>query len=227
MSWVCPHCNTAAVINDADTVKTRMNLDSADGFLQYELQGITCPNPSCKKPTINMRTDELANLYGQLTTIHATSKFKRIIPSQQKERAKGYPGYIPSSILSDYREACAIVELSPKASATLSRRCLQGMIRDFWGVNGKSLHHEILAIEDKVDPVVWEAILDVKSIGNIGAHMEKDINLIIDVSPEEADLLIEMIEMLLDDWYVARHEKQQKLQRIKKVATDKAEARKG
>ena len=47
---------------------------------------------------------------------------------------------------------------------------------------------KFLAIEDKVDPVVWEAILDVKSIGNIGAHMEKDINLIVDVSTEEADL---------------------------------------
>ncbi|MEC3939829.1 hypothetical protein VOF76_27425, partial [Leclercia adecarboxylata] len=86
---------------------------------------------------------------------------------------------------------------------------------------------EVLAIKDRVDPVVWQAILDVKSIGNIGAHMEKDINLIIDVSPDEADLLIEMVEMLLDDWYVARHEKQQKLQRIKDIAAEKAEARKG
>ncbi len=97
----------------------------------------------------------------------------------------------------------------------------------FGGVSGKTLHHEILAIEDKVDPVVWEAIIDVKSIGNIGAHMEKDINIIVDVSPEEADLLIEMIEMLLEDWYVARYEKQQKLQRIKEVAAEKAQARKG
>ena len=31
-------------------------------------------------------------------------------------------------LMDDYEEACAIVNLSPKASATLSRRCLQGMI---------------------------------------------------------------------------------------------------
>ena len=44
------------------------------------------------------------------------------------------PDYIPEAIRKDYMEACAIIDSSPKASATLSRRCLQGMIRDFWGV---------------------------------------------------------------------------------------------
>jgi len=179
------------------------------------------------KATLNLQISEFGYFHGQKATVSGGSKVLRLIPSNQKDRAKAYPGYIPQPILNDYQEACSIADLSPKASATLARRCLQGMIRDFWGVSGKSLHHEILAIEDKVDPVVWEAILDVKSIGNIGAHMEKDINLIVDVSAEEADLLIEMIEMLLDDWYVARHEKQQKLQRIKEVAAEKAEARKG
>jgi len=100
------------------------------------------------------------------------------------------------------------------------------MLRDYWGVNGRTLHDEILAIEDKVDPVVWDAILNVKSIGNIGAHMERDINLIIDVNPEEAELLIQMIEMLIEDWYVARHNKQQKLLRIKEIAEEKAQAKK-
>lgn len=101
------------------------------------------------------------------------------------------------------------------------------MIRDFWGVKADTLFNEIQAIEEKVDSDVWEAIDSTRKVGNIGAHMEKDINLIIDVSSEEADLLIEMIEMLLDDWYVARYDRQQKLQRIKEVAAEKAEARKG
>lgn len=52
-------------------------------------------------------------------------------------RAKHYPNYIPENILNDYKEACAIVDLSPKASATLARRCLQGMIRDFFGIHKK------------------------------------------------------------------------------------------
>ncbi|HDC4289510.1 TPA: DUF4145 domain-containing protein [Enterobacter cloacae] len=227
MTWVCAHCNTAAVVKEDDFSKASFDLKSGRHYFRYLIRGITCPNPHCAKVSIILRTDELANFAGTLAPISNTATFKSLIPSTEKERAKNYPDYIPASILSDYSEACAIVSLSPKASATLARRCLQGMIRDFWGVTNKpNLHQEILAIEDRVDPIVWQAILDVKSIGNIGAHMEKDINLIIDVSVDEAELLIEMVEMLLDDWYVARHEKHQKLQRIKDIAVEKAEARK-
>ena len=227
MSWVCPHCNFAAVIRDDDKKTSEFDLHSSLGIWQYKTTGTTCPNPGCKKPTITVEMGEY-NDFGTHKLLKHARKIVPVLPQVSKQRAKDYPDYIPDSIRSDYNEACAIVLLSPKASATLARRCLQGMIRDFWGVIDKpNLHQEILAIKDRVDPVVWQAILDVKSIGNIGAHMEKDINLIIDVSPDEADLLIEMVEMLLDDWYVARHEKQQKLQRIKDIAAEKAEARKG
>lgn len=44
--------------------------------------------------------------------------------------------------------------------------------------------------------------------------MEKDINLIIDVDPEEAQLLIQLIELLFNEWYVNRHEREQKLNKI-------------
>lgn len=74
------------------------------------------------------------------------------------------------------------------------------MIRDFWGVNGKSnLYEEINAIEDKVDPDMWEAIDFVRKIGNIGAHMEKEIDKIIEVELDEAQTLIELIEMLMEE----------------------------
>ena len=54
--------------------------------------------------------------------------------------AQKFPTYIPEAIRHDYEEACAIVDLSPKASATLSRRCLQGMIRDFWSIKENTLY---------------------------------------------------------------------------------------
>lgn len=60
------------------------------------------------------------------------------------------PDYIPEAIRKDYVEACSILDASPKASATLSRRCLQGMIRDFWGVTSGNLAGEIDLIKDKI-----------------------------------------------------------------------------
>jgi hypothetical protein len=56
---------------------------------------------------------------------------------------------------------------------------------------------------------------------NIGAHMEKDVNLIIDVAPDEAVKLISLIEYLIRDWYVAREEKQARYREIAKIAGSK------
>ncbi len=63
------------------------------------------------------------------------------------------------------------------------------MIRNFWGIAKPRLIDEVDALQDKVDPLTWSAIDAVRRIGNIGAHMEKDIDLIVDVEPDEAELL--------------------------------------
>ncbi len=96
------------------------------------------------------------------------------------------PDYVPQPVLDDYTEACLIKTLSAKASATLARRALQGMIRNFWGINKPTLAREIDELKDKVDTDTWTAIDSLRHIGNIGAHMEKDIGVIVDVELEEA-----------------------------------------
>lgn len=132
--------------------------------------------------------------------------------------AKQYPDYIPEQIRNDYSEASSIIELSPKASATLARRCLQGMIRDFWGVSGKdNLFQEINAIQGDVSPATWNALTAIRQIGNIGAHMEQDINKIIDVEPSEAKTLLKLIEHLMDEWYIKRHDTETLLENVKKI----------
>lgn len=141
---------------------------------------------------------------------------------------KEFPEYIPAAIRQDHREACLIRDLSPKASATLSRRCLQGMIRDFHGVtNKKRLVDEIDAIKDKTDPLTWQAITALREIGNIGAHMEKDVQLIVDVDPNEAQALIGLNEMLFKEWYINREERKKSLQAIVDMGNTKQAAKKG
>ena len=88
------------------------------------------------------------------------------------------------------------------------------------------LAYEIEQIQDKVELLTWEAIDAVRSVGNIGAHMEKDVNLIVDIEPNEAELLINLVETLLKDWYIARHEKASRLEALVKLGADKEVARK-
>jgi hypothetical protein len=100
------------------------------------------------------------------------------------------------------------------------------MIRDFWKISRPKLVNEIKELEGKVDPATWQAIDGVRSVGNIGAHMETDINLIVDVDPEEANTLIGLIEFLLKDWYITRHDREEHMQKVIDLAKSKADAKK-
>ena len=95
------------------------------------------------------------------------------------------------------------------------------MIRNFWGIKKKNLFAEISELEKHVDPNTWKSIDAVREVGNIGAHMEKDIDHIVPVEPEEAQLLIGMIEQLIDDWYVQRYEREQRTKSIIEMAEEK------
>ena len=95
------------------------------------------------------------------------------------------------------------------------------MLRDFWKVKPGRLVDEIDAIQTQVDPVTWQAIDALRKLGNIGAHMEKDINLIVDVDPNEADLLIELVETLIAEWYIARHERASRMSALVAAAAAK------
>lgn len=136
------------------------------------------------------------------------------------------PDYIPAAIRQDYLEAVKIVGLSPKASATLARRCLQGMIHDFWDIKEKNLNAEITALKPHIPRRQWDAIDAVRKLGNIGAHMEKDVELIVDVDPGEAEKLLKVIELLFKNWYIAEHENQQLYAEIAQIAEDKENERK-
>jgi hypothetical protein len=222
-NWTCPYCNRDATITASNFSSSTFyfNDGNKDGLLALISSSITCPNDDCKEYTISSllykaTKDRIGN--NQVTETRLMDW--RMKPNSS---AKPFPDYIPNVIISDYNEACLIRDLSPKASATLSRRCLQGIIRDYFSVVEKRLIDEINAIKDKMDPLTWGAIDAVRKIGNIGAHMEKDIDLIIDVEPEEAQLLIGLIEILLKDLYITRHERQKHLENIIGVAAQKAD----
>lgn len=83
------------------------------------------------------------------------------------------------------------------------------MIRDFFQISKGSLFEEINAIKDKIPTEQWAVLDGLRRIGNIGAHMEKDINLIVDIEPDEAQKLIKLIELLLQQWYIERHNQQE------------------
>lgn len=224
--WKCPYCNHVCTITENNYSKNthEFNLNN-----KYKLRlGLTsfvivCPNPECKE--IVAKTSLHKNIGIRYPDFDSKPEKQWNLLPQSSSKTYSTT-IIPEVILNDYEEACLIKDLSPKASATLARRCLQGMIRDFWRVKEKNLFEEIKAIEDKIEPEVWDAIDSIRSLGNIGAHMEKDINIIVDVEPDEAQLLISLLEMLFDEWYIAANERKQRLQKIKDLKVSKNDLKK-
>lgn len=51
--------------------------------------------------------------------------------------------------------------------------------------------------------------------------MEKDINLIVNIEPDEAYKLIKLVEHLIDDWYIKRYETEKLYNDIIKIDKDK------
>lgn len=224
-SWTCPFCSQSATITEQSihSGSVRLSLENKHGAKLLFINFTVCPNPKCKEYTLSAT---LFNTIWQDREWILKSKVKdwKLIPPSQ---AKVFPDYVPEAVRNDYQEACLIRDLSPKASATLARRCLQGMIRHFWNVKGKNLKEEIKKIEKMVDPLTWKAIDAVRGVGNIGAHMEKNIDLIIDVAPNEAGLLIGLIETLIKEWYIHKHERETTLTDILEMKKEKDLKKKG
>lgn len=223
-NWTCPYCNTKTTIvaDNYSTSDANLYKNNADGTKKAVIDWIVCPNTECRRLTLSLDLFEFAYTGGDWKKGKHIRHW-RLLPNTG---AKVFPAYIPQQLVKDYEEAYSILDLSPKASATLSRRCLQGIIRDFWGVSKPRLIDEINAIKDKIDPLTWESIDAVRKVGNIGAHMEKDINVIIEVEPQEALLLLQLIELLFEEWYIHRHVRELKLKAIVDVSAKKEEDKK-
>lgn len=228
MNFICPYCNQHTTITSPNRDDGWRAINIAVEQLNYKhrlgigYDVIVCPNSKCKQLTFNMKLTGATNERYNSEETDKTVQHWELLPESV---AKHQPEYIPKVIVQDYIEACKICKLSPKASATLARRCLQGMIRDFYGIKKDRLYDEIDALKDVIPKGEWGAIDALRSIGNIGAHMEKDVNLIVDIDIDEAKKLIGFIEYLFKQWYIKRHDDQENLAAVKAMAGIKQEQR--
>jgi hypothetical protein len=231
MNWICPFCLVAQVDFSSKKSLNIFRIPGNDSINKtvMVLESVACINPSCQKISISL---EEAVCHQDLTSDIEKNKKAHYVSSRAlwnnapKSNIKLLPSYIPDAIRSDYAEARLISDLSPKASATLARRCLQGMIRDFCGIKKATLFAEIESLKQLcadgnppkgVNSDTLDAIDAVRKIGNIGAHMEKDINVIIDIDQREAENILDLIDLLIDDWYISKFKREEKLREIKKI----------
>jgi len=193
---ICPHCSTAVKFEWDITAPLQVQ-ETNDKREGIEIFYGECPN--CDKLVVGMQNGNLKFTQASCWEIDNIASEKFIYP---KTNSFQNSSDIPKKYLEDYEEAVKVLSASPKASAALTRRLLQNILREEFNIVEKSLVQEIKLFTSKTDipSYIADAVDAVRQIGNIAAHPSKDLSTgeIVPVEKGEAEWLIEVIEQLFD-----------------------------
>ena len=116
------------------------------------------------------------------------------------------PPEVPDPYRQDFVEACEVLSFSPKASAALSRRDLQAILRDKGATKSKDLFDQIEEVitSEKLPSHIADGLHAVRNIGNFAAHQIKSTvtGAIVDVEAGEAEWNLDVLESLFDFYFV-------------------------
>jgi hypothetical protein len=219
----CPHC--LVDFHDEQTLWSVSLGDDGEGLWFAERR--TCP--ACKRFVVFLKRGQLMqgrNPGGQATqNIHLHATVAKSLMAWPKGASRApVPREVPTAIVEDYKEACLVLSDSPKASAALSRRCLQNLLRQAAGVKPGDLSAEIQQVLDggKLPSAIAENIDAIRNIGNFAAHPNKSQSTgeVVPVEPEEAEWNLDVLESLFDYYYVQPARAQAKKDALNKKLAD-------
>jgi hypothetical protein len=115
------------------------------------------------------------------------------------------PPEVPESLRSDFAEAASILDLSPQASAALSRRIVQQVLTDHLNATGGDLEKQIDSVVNGLPTHVGGQLHALRMVGNFAAHPIKDTQTgaVVPVEPGEAEWTLGTVESLFDHVFVA------------------------
>ena len=227
-SLECPHCRVRfhtgrSTFYNFDYVndnQIHLLYVGKDADAHWWMEKAVCP--SCGRFTLRLieSDDAVPGYDSQMHVLwpkDSTSRTTLIRPKVANRPP--VPIEVPDDFGRDYREACLVLTDSPKASAALSRRCLQHILREKAGV--KSPNDLAKAIQEVVeDPAVPPDVsttLDmVRNIGNFSAHPNKSQSTgeIVEVEPMEAEWCLDTIEILYNYYFVRPAEIEKRIQAV-------------
>ncbi len=196
---ICPHCSTVVKFEWHITHPKEINEERTEGI---EIFYSECPN--CDKLVVGVQKGNLKYTQSQGLHIEGDLEWEKIIYPKQNNFQDSTE--IPPKYLEDYEESIKVISASPKASAALSRRLLQNILREEFKLKDNSLANEIekFVVLTGIPSHLSKAVDAVRIIGNIAAHPSKDKNTgeIVPVESGEAEWLIEVIEALFDFTFI-------------------------
>lgn len=199
---VCPHCSVQVRFESVNISPTG-NLGRLDliEFItpaahRIEVSVVGCP--ACGRPIVTA-----TQLSGPDDRVEGVDSMLwpdtggRPVPPEIEDQAPG--------LAADFREAVSVFPKSKKASAALSRRCLQFILREKAGTKSKDLSGQIDEVLDKLPSELASNVDSIRHVGNFAAHpiKSKSSGEIAEVEEGEAEWLLDVLEALFDYFYVA------------------------
>ena len=121
--------------------------------------------------------------------------------------------YVPEKYAQLFQESEEVNNISPRASATLSRYLLQMLLHEELQIQKKNLEEELTELERRGNiPTKLVTMLQVmRRVANFGAHPKKSTNSneIVEVEEGESTVMLDLLEEVFD--YIFVKPKQQKL----------------
>jgi len=197
----CPHCSFHFQDNWKEQFfdRDRVRLGSPSRpSAHWRYRTAVCP--SCKDVTIEVAIKTRGG--------YIALGWRQIYPVRVGRSR--VPTAVPQDIAKDYVEACNVLPISAKASAALSRHCLQSMLHAA-GYRAKDLSKEIDLLLDDADPGravthrLRETVDAIRKLRNASARPIDDRTalLAVEVDPREAAWCLEVIEDLFEHFYVS------------------------
>lgn len=186
VSGVCPHCRRDV------TFKTIVNGNDIHVPPNYWLAQRYCPNDKCRKHVfVVVENNELVQVYPPIPVDKGRPPLHSLVDKVYRD---------------EFDEAASVLDLSPKSSAALSRRCLQRLLREHLKIKKKDLSQEIdeLLNTGNLPSYLASAVDAVRNIGNFAAHPLKYTSTgeIVDVESGEAEWTLDVLEMLFDFYFI-------------------------
>jgi hypothetical protein len=212
---ICPFCSIAY----SDTIIEEFRVSREDALGAWIIHVRKCPE--CNRMNLSLTR------FVQIQDGGSRPLWQPSAPILIYPRVSSRPPCsieVPKDFAEDYNESALILNDSPKASAALSRRCLQHILREMANVKKNDLSKEIdeILARKTLPSHLAESIDAIRVVGNFAAHPTKSTTTgeIISVEPGEADLLLDVIEGLFDYYFVSPAKMAQKKAAINKRLAD-------
>ncbi len=168
---------------------------SGRDFTSLSIEWMRCANPDCQQAVIRMNEMHMH--------VENNQPVGETVTWLARPRAVGraIDPLVKEPFRTDYLEAAAILDLTPRMSAVLSRRILADLLEEYAGLKQFGLKERIDEFSSDIShpSQLRENLHHFREIANFGAHTQKDDQAeILEVERGEAEWTLDLLDRLFE-----------------------------